>query len=247
MGMRNIARLVLLGMVFGSGAAFSEEGEVVVGAEGDFIPLVQGKPYIYVVHEGSSIKVQRIQDPDFELSGYFAKTARKCPPFCIQPIQPDPSVDVFGEVELFEFMENDVRSGDGVLIDARTPSWYQKGTIPGSINIPFTELSKAPGSPEMDEKLELFGAKERGDVGFFTSLFEKWGIIDAKYKTEDWDFTGAKNLVIWCNGPACGQSPRAIRGLLAADYPGDKIKYYRGGMQLWQLWGLTTVTPKSAE
>ena len=60
----------------------------------------------------------------------------------------------------------------------------------------------------------------------------------------DWDFSAAKDLVIWCNGPACGQSPRAIRGLLELGYPGDKISYYRGGMQMWQLWGLTTVVPR---
>jgi len=49
--------------------------------------------------------------------------------------------------------------------------------------------------------------------------------------------------VLWCNGPACGQSPRAIRGLLKVGYPADRIYYYRGGMQMWQLWGLTTVIP----
>jgi hypothetical protein len=54
----------------------------------------------------------------------------------------------------------------------------------------------------------------------------------------------AKDLVLWCNGPACGQSPRAIRGLLDVGYPGEKISYYRGGMQMWQLWGLTTVVPR---
>ena len=53
-------------------------------------------------------------------------------------------------------------------------------------------------------------------------------------------------LQTYCSpgGPACGQSPRAIRGLLDAGYPGDKIRYYRGGMQMWQLWGLTTVVPQ---
>lgn len=226
--------------------AEEEGGELKVGGDSAFIPLTADKPYIYVIHEGSSVKVQRIQDPNYELSGYFAKTIRKCPPFCIQPITPDPRVSVVGEVELFDFMEQDLRNGKGLLIDARTPSWYQKGTIPGSINIPFTELSKKPGSPEMDAMLKRLGAKPRGEVGFWDSLLERWGIIEAKYKTEKWDFTQAKKLVLYCNGPACGQSPRAIRGLLAADYPGDKIRYYRGGMQLWELWGLTTVVPKGA-
>jgi len=235
-----VCGVVLTGVAFNATA----EDEVKVGKEAGFIPLVKDKPYIYVIHDGSSVKVQRIQDPDYELSGYFAKTARSCPPFCIQPVTPDPRVAPIGEVELFDFMEGELRDGGGLLIDARTASWFNKATIPGSVNYPFTLLSKEPDSAEMDELLEKFGARERGDIGFFTRLMEQIGLADTKYKTEDWDFTNAKKLVLWCNGPACGQSPRAIRGLLAADYPGDKIKYYRGGMQMWQLWGLTTVTPK---
>ena len=231
-----------LGVALALGITAANAQELEVG--GDFIPLVKDKPYLHVVHEGRSIKVQRVQDPDYELKGYFAKTARKCPPFCIQPALPSPGVAVIGEVELFDFMETDMRDGTGVLIDARTPSWFKKGTIPGSVNYPFNVLTKGSDDPEVLEIIEILGAKERGDVGFFTSLMEDWGLSDAKYKTDDWDFTQAKDLVLWCNGPACGQSPRAIRGLLAVGYPEDKIRYYRGGMQMWQLWGLTTVVPR---
>ncbi|WP_456406960.1 rhodanese-like domain-containing protein [Thiolapillus sp.] len=221
--------------------------EVKVGGDSKFVPLTNGKPYIYVVHEGSSIKVQRVQDRNYELSGHFAKTIQPCPPFCLNPMLPAPDVEPYGEVEMFDFMEKSLRDGKGILIDARTPSWFSKGTIPGAVNIPFTELTKEPASPEMAEILEKFGAKERGDIGFFTALLEKWGIVDARYKTEDWDFTQAKDLVLFCNGPDCGQSPRAIRGLLAADYPADKIKYYRGGMRMWEFWGITTVVPGARE
>ncbi|BAO45497.1 rhodanese-like domain-containing protein [Thiolapillus brandeum] len=221
--------------------------EVKVGVDNKFVGLTADKPYIYVIHDGSSVKVQRVQDPNYELSGYFAKTIRPCPPHCLKPISPSPDVETYGEVEMFDFMEHQLRDGSGVLIDARTPSWYKKGTIPGSVNIPFTLFNKEPDSPEVAELLEKFGAKERGDVGFFTSLLEKWGIIDTKYKTEDWDFTGAKDLVLYCNGPDCGQSPRAIRGLLATHYPADKVKYYRGGMRMWEFWGLTTIIPSAAK
>jgi len=217
---------------------------VKVGKATHFVPLTKDKPYIHVVHDGRSVKIQRVQDPEYQLQGYFAKTARKCPPFCIQAITPDSRVAGIGEVELFDFIETKLRDGKGVLIDARTPSWFKKATIPGSVSYPFTLLSKAPGDPELDEVLEKFGARQRGVSSFIDGLMEDWDMVDMTYKTDDWDFNGAKDLVIWCNGPACGQSPRAIRGLLAAGYPGDKIKYYRGGMQMWQLWGLTTVKPK---
>ena len=106
-------------------------------------------------------------------------------------------------------------------------------------------FSKGKDSAEFLELLKVFGAKERGDVGVVERLLEDWGWVDAGHKTDEWDFTDAKELVLWCNGPSCGQSPRAIRGLLDVGYPGEKIKYYRGGMQMWQLWGLTTVVPRN--
>jgi len=241
MNVKRAAVAVMLSLGLFASQAMAED-EVAVG--GDFIPLVKDKPYLHVIHEGRSIKVQRVQDPDYELKGYFAKTARKCPPFCIQPIEPTADVPAIGEVELFEFMETELRDGTGVLIDARTPSWHKKGTIPGSINLPFTQLSKGIEDPEMLEALEILGAKERGEVGFFEKLLEDWGWTDTTHLTENWDFRQAKDVVVWCNGPACGQSPRAIRGLTDVGYPEDKIKYYRGGMQMWQLWGLTTVVPR---
>ncbi len=243
-GMKAIGRLAVVAVLLASAVA-SAEDQVRVGETVDVIPLVEGKPYLHVMHEGRSVKVQRVQDPDYELSGYFAKTARKCPPFCIQAATPDPAVATIGEVELFDFMETKMRDGSGVLIDARTASWFKKGTIPGSVNYPFVLFSKGVESPELTEVLKAFGAKERGEIGMVEGLLEDWGWADSQYKTEQWDFTDAKELVLWCNGPACGQSPRAIRGLLEVGYPGDKIKYYRGGMQMWQLWGLTTVIPNN--
>jgi rhodanese-related sulfurtransferase len=48
---------------------------------------------------------------------------------------------------------------------------------------------------------------------------------------------------MYCNGPWCGQSPTAIKRLLRAGYPASRIKYYRGGMQSWESFGLTVVEP----
>jgi rhodanese-related sulfurtransferase len=39
--------------------------------------------------------------------------------------------------------------------------------------------------------------------------------------------------IFFCNGPQCPQSPTAIRSLLEAGYPPEKILYYRGGMHDW--------------
>jgi rhodanese-related sulfurtransferase len=209
-----------------------------------FIPLVEGKPFLHVLADGESIKVERIQDPSYELTGYFAKTARKCPPFCIHPMDAAPGVKTVGEVELFNFMEGPVRDGTGILVDARTPQWFEKGTIPGAVNIPFTAFPKDPRAPEWAKLMERLGAKPRGEIGQVERTLEEWGLADNALKTAQWDFTGAKDLVLFCNGPACDQSPRAIVALRGAGYPAQKLFYYRGGMQLWQLWGLTTYVPK---
>ena len=74
-------------------------------------------------------------------------------------------------------------------------------------------------------------------------MVESIGLLGGDQKTERWDFTDAKELLIWCNGPWCGQSPRAIKGLLSLGYPAEKLYYYRGGMQMWQSLGLTTILP----
>jgi rhodanese-related sulfurtransferase len=206
------------------------------------VKLSAEKPFTHVMHEGQSIRVQRIQDPEYQLNGYYAKTARKCPPFCLQPMQVDPQVATIGEIELFDFMEGKLRDKTGLLIDARTAEWFNRGTIPGSINIPFTHLSK-PGTAEMEKALLRFGVRPRVNVGAISLKLEELGLLGDEDKTEKWDFSNAKQLVLWCNGPECGQSPRAIKGLIKVGYPADKIAYYRGGMQLWQLWGLTTVVP----
>ena len=88
------------------------------------------------------------------------------------------------------------------------------------MNIPFTLLS-ADDNPYLEDILAALGAT----------------------KTDgDWDFSEAKSLALYCNGPWCDQSPRAIQGLLKAGYPAEKLFYYRGGMQNWQLLGLTVTT-----
>jgi len=211
------------------------------------VKLTDYLAYIEVGHDGEQVRIQRIQDQDNVLTDGFAKTSRKCPPFCIQPMQVAPGVQTVGEAEMFRFMDRQLEGGTGMIIDARTPSWYKKGTIPGSVNIPFTQFAGELDDSETIMVLERIGAVKRGELSWFTRTFEslmaKLGLFDAHMKTEQWDFSDAKELVFWCNGPWCGQSPRAIKSLLGHGFPAEKISYYRGGMQMWKILGLTVVVP----
>ncbi len=53
----------------------------------------------------------------------------------------------------------------------------------------------------------------------------------------------SKKLLIFDNGPWCQQATTLMRELIDLGYPKSKILYYRGGMQFWQIVGLTTIKP----
>ncbi len=194
-----------------------------VSAELD-VQITRDIAQFQVAHGTQQITVKRKQDRTATITNDFALTSRPCPPFCAQPMQAAPGVMTMGEVELVEFMSSDLADGSGVLVDARTPDWHARGTIPGSVNIPFTHLNPAQGADDitLGEALVQLGVTE-SDSG--------------------WNFSKAKKAVLWCNGPWCGQSPTAIKGMLSIGYPAEKLFYYRGGMQVWQVFGLPTVTP----
>ncbi len=182
-------------------------------------------PFVELEINNQFFVIERNPDKDAVVPDAFAKTSRACPPFCIQPITVAEGVKTIGELELLAFLQNEGQSGEGLLIDARIPRFYQAGTIPGSVNLPFNLLSNDENNPFQTPILTQLGGVKQDDG--------------------TWDFTNAKKLALFCNGPWCGQSPRAIHNLIAAGYPTDKILYYRGGMQNWLILGLTVVVPES--
>lgn len=103
---------------------------------------------------------------------------------------------------------------DAALVDSRVAKWYNDGTIPGAQHIPYTEVA---------DRLDELGC----EIDF-----------------DGWICDNAKPVALFCNGPWCGQSPTAIRAMIKAGYPADKIYYYRGGMQVWRMLGLTVIEPK---
>tara|TARA_R110000751_G_scaffold307889_1_gene433650 strand:- start:8612 stop:9214 length:603 start_codon:yes stop_codon:yes gene_type:complete len=151
------------------------------------------------------IEIRRIQDQNHEITGEFARTSRACPPFCIQPISPAEGVTTIGEVELIAMLQEP----DALVVDSRTVDWFQGGSIPGAISLPFTQVG---------DRLTELGCEPDFD---------------------GWDCADAKRVALFCNGLWCGQSPTAIRAMIAAGYPAERIFYYRGGMQSWRVLGLT--------
>lgn len=209
------------------------------------VKISQDIEAITVHHGDDFITIKRIQDQGNVLSGGFTKTSRKCPPFCIQPLNVAPGVSTVGELELLAFIETKLEVNKGLLIDARTPSWFQKGTIPGSINIPFTEFDPDKSIEKLAKILVKLNVKKKGtDEGSFLDSLKGLFSSDDSSASSDWDFSKAKEVLLYCNGMWCGQSPRAIKNLLALGYPPAKIFYYRGGMQAWQSLGLTVYKPE---
>jgi len=49
--------------------------------------------------------------------------------------------------------------------------------------------------------------------------------------------------VLFCNGPQCAATPRAVEALLAAGRDPRSLRYYRGGLQDWVGLGLPTARP----
>ena len=170
-----------------------------------------------VIQEGDKeVKIERVQDVKHRLTSSFSKTSRECPPFCVQPMQIG-KVKTIGEIELLSHIkEMQKDDADMLLIDVRTRDWLRNGTIPSATNLPFTMIQK--GSKYLNKILNLLGAKEQNGK---------------------WNFDKVPTMIIFSNGLWDAQATKAIKSLVELGCPEDKILYYRGGMQSWNILGLT--------
>lgn len=131
--------------------------------------------------------------------------ARKCKPFCVQPESVDGATTI--KVEDFPKLAADINAGKILIVDMRTPDWHTKETLPGAVNVPYSDLT----GPEAKAKARM--NKLQG-----------------------------KDIIAFCNGWWCGQSPTGIKALQGLGYPG-KIYYFRGGNQDWADAGLPSIVP----
>lgn len=215
-------------------------GVTTASAKGKPVGITSKLASITVKHNGKDVKIERNQDNANTVNPAFAKTSRPCPPFCIQPMSLGKGIQTIGEVEVINYADK-MSKGDSsiIIVDSRTPDWVAKGTIPGAVNVSWVELTPKKGATTegiikvMTGQFGVKLAKDKDDVDVDEA-------IAAGDTSKVFDYSGAKTVVMFCNGMWCGQSPASIRALRKFGYPADKIKYYRGGMQDWEILGLST-------
>jgi rhodanese-related sulfurtransferase len=211
---------------------------------------------VTVIHNGKKVVIQRNQDQNNLVNPKYAKTSRPCPPYCIKPMVLIQGVQTIGVLEVLDYLKKKGEGDNSILvIDARAVDSVVEGSIPGSVSIPWDVLSGSKSSPPLVKKLleKQFGVNignEDEEVGVnIGNEDEKGGKKENEGEDEkesekenEYDFENAKTLILFCNGPWCNKSPSNIRTLLKFGYPSEKLKWYRGGMQSWESFGLTTVT-----
>ncbi len=147
--------------------------------------------------EDGPMEITRVKTPPALIKGY------------LQPMVPAEGVTPVGEIDVIEAIGKE----NNMIVDMRMKDHVlQLGTIPGSINIPYTEVAM---------NMDQFGCEKEG---------EGWSCADVTTK-----------IYAFCNSSTCPQSPSGIRAMIREGYPAELIYYYRGGYQDWTIHGLTTV------
>ncbi len=137
------------------------------------------------------------------------------------PMQLHEDIDTYGELEVLAFIKEMQENDSMILVDGRKQEWYEYRTIPGAVNIPFYHLKERQSYEfEFEHDIRTLGVKINED--------------------DSLDFTKAKTVAVFCNGPWCSQSVAMIIALLEIGYPTEKIKWYRGGMEAWLAAGMVS-------
>lgn len=219
----------LIGLAVAVPASAADPSEGLFDLDALEVKITPELSHLELPQGDDTVLLMRHQDPGHTIEPPYAKTARPCPPYCVQPMRLAPGVETIGELEVIDALAR-IAAGDRdlLLIDSRTREWVERGTIPGAVNLPYTRLDPAHASPaQIAETLQFeFGAATADGL---------------------WNFDNSKTLILFCNGAWCGQSPTNIKALLGLGYPAHKLKWYRGGMQAWEQLGLTTVVPEEVD
>ncbi|SFJ92942.1 rhodanese-like domain-containing protein [Celeribacter neptunius] len=130
-------------------------------------------------------------------------------------IQPMTPAEGVTTIGELELMEM-LQAPDAVVLDSRVQPDFEGGAIPGAKHMAYTEAADRLGELGCEPDFEGFICE--GDA--------------------------VPRVALYCNGPWCGQSPTAARRMIEAGFPAEKLYYYRGGIQVWRMLGLTVVVPE---
>lgn len=168
------------------------------------------------VFNGEQVTIARDNPNAAQRAATFVSSNDACGGPCIAPMQVAEGVETLGESEVLDFLVTQVAGGQGLMVDARAPLDRAAGFIPGSVNLPFNTLEL--DNSFRDDILQALGARA------FDGVF---------------NFTDARSLLVYDNGPSSDEAGRLVANLLQAGYPADMIRYYRGGMQVWSVLGFS--------
>ena len=190
-------KLLILGIsMFASQLVFAQAATI---APGTPLSIFEGKKEVVVQTSNGPVTITRVMTSCAKNGG------------TLQPLIPIPGVTPISEAEIMTALGDK----NSLVVDMRDSNDRIKGTIPGSVGIPYTEVAM-----RMDE----LGCKKLPAGG-----------------KKSWDCSKAKKVYSFCNGPVCPQSPMAMKAMVRDGFPATKIYYYRGGMLDWDALGLTTV------
>ncbi|WP_420861548.1 rhodanese-like domain-containing protein [Algirhabdus cladophorae] len=167
---------------------------------------------------GQELSISRQISVNQAKAARFSVTQDGCSGLCLAPISAGTGVATIGEMEVTKFLVDYTQAGTGLLIDARLPTARSDGFLPTSVNVPHQAVED--GNPYRNQILSALGAREYD------------GILN---------FSDAMDLVIFDAGPSDSRALKLIENLLSAGYPPEKLRFYRGGMQVWASLGLNFV------
>jgi rhodanese-related sulfurtransferase len=168
------------------------------------------------IFNGERIKISRENREVARFAERFAAAGGGCGAPCIAPMQVAAGVQTLDETDVLAFLVTQVAENSGLMVDARMPEDRASGYIPGTVSLPHATLD--PKNEFKKDILRALGARE------FDGVF---------------NFTDARELLVYDNGPSTDDAGTLIRHLLDEGYPSDLIHYYRGGMQVWAVLGFS--------
>jgi hypothetical protein len=83
------------------------------------------KSFVTTLPSGESVTITRQMTPCAKNKGW------------LQPLVPEPGIVPVTEIEVL----NAIGDPNTILVDMRTEEWFLDATIPGSVNIPYTEVA----------------------------------------------------------------------------------------------------------